>query len=269
MKSKFSTNFINSTTQVFECAWDKCDYQFEDPGDALEHATDSNGCVQRHFSQLIADKETIVYHCLWRNCIRAKRNQPPLPNIQRLIKHVREVHVVKAPGKIVQPQDRGRNYVSSTRKHLHSHNTSSNQAQHQQQQIVYHSHQQIQQTPLISGSPQTSIISHHQPVQQNVINYVTAPVEPLFVTVPPRPQRVLHSEAYIKYIEGLQHNTCTVGNYERTLKATRENVTHDLSRLPTQWLGARGKEKPEEVVDALWKLRNFMWRDALSLSKHY
>lgn len=181
------------------------------------------------------------------------------------MKHVREVHVVKAPGKIVQPQDRGRNYVSSTRRHLHQ--NSGGQMQQQQQQIIYHPHQQA---PIISGSPQTSIISHHhQPVQQNVINYVTAPVEPLFVTVPPRPQRVLHSEAYIKYIEGLQNNSPNVGNWERTLKATRETITHDTSRLPTQWLGARAKNKPEEVIDALWNLRNFMWRDALSLSKNF
>lgn len=240
----------------------------------MEHAvTDSNGCIQRHFSQLNSQNEPIVYHCLWRNCIRAKRNQPPLPNIQRLVKHVREVHVVKAPGKIVQPQDRGRNYKSSTRKHLHHGTGIGSQIQQhqvqQQTQIIYHPHQQVQQqVPIITGSPQSTINSHHQPAQQNVINYVTAPVEPLFVTVPPRPQRVLHSEAYIKYIEGLQNNSSNISSWERTLKATRENVSHDTSRLPTHWLGARGKEKPEEVVDALWKLRNFMWRDALALSKN-
>lgn len=180
------------------------------------------------------------------------------------MKHVREVHVVKAPGKIVQPQDRGRNYIASTRKHLHQ-NSGHHQPQ-QQQQIIYHP--QAQQTQIHIGSPQTTIMSNQQPVQQNVINYVTAPVEPLFVTVPPRPQRVLHSEAYIKYIEGLQKNTPYVSNWERTMKATRENISHDISRLPVQWLGGRAKNKPEEVVDALWKLRNFMWRDALALSKN-
>lgn len=221
---------------------------------------------------MASQNEPIVYHCLWRNCIRARRNQPPLPNIQRLVKHVREVHVIKAPGKIVQPQDRGRNYVSSTRKHLHQGNHGSVHQQPQQQhhqQVVYHPMQVAQTTPTATGSPQTQIISHHQPpVQQNIINYVSAPVEPLFVTVPPRPQRVLHSEAYIKYIEGLQNNNSYVGNWERTLKATRENVTHDTSKLPLHWLGARGKEKPEQVVDALWKLRNFMWRDAFTLSRN-
>jgi protein polybromo-1 len=255
---------------VFECAWDKCDYQFEDPGDALEHAVaDSNGCVQRYFSSLASQNEPIVYHCLWRNCIRAKRNQPPLPNIQRLVKHVREVHVVKAPGKIVQPQDRGRNYVASTRKHLHPQSNQTNVAPQMQQIVYQHSHQVHPQTAIASGSPQTQILSQHQqPVQQNIINYVSAPVEPLFVTVPPRPQRVLHSEAYIKYIEGLQNNSTYVGQWEKSMRVTRETVNHDLTKLPTQWLGERGKQKPEEVIDALWKLRNFMWRDALSLSRN-
>lgn len=114
-----------------------------------------------------------------------------------------------------------------------------------------------------------AVISHHQPQpQQNIINYVTAPVEPLFVTVPPRPQRVLHSEAYIKYIEGLQNNNSYVGQWEKSVKVTRETVNHDVSRLPTHWLGTRGREKPEEVIDALWKLRNFMWKDAFALSRN-
>lgn len=213
---------------------------------------------------MAAQNEPIVYHCLWRNCIRAKRNQPPLPNIQRLVKHVREVHVVKAPGKIVQPQDRGRNYVASTRKHLHQ----SSQVIHPQvqQQIVYHQHQAPQTTPISTGSPQT--IAHHQPAQPNIINYVTSPVDPLFVIVPPRPQRVLHSEAYIKYIEGLQNNSTYVGQWDKSMKSTRETVNVDVSKLPTHWLGNRAKDKPEEVVDALWKLRNFMWRDALALSRN-
>lgn len=237
----------------------------------MEHAVSEGvGCVQRYFSQLSGQNEPIVFHCLWRNCIRAKRNQPPLPNIQRLVKHVREVHVVKAPGKIVQPQDRGKNYVASTRKHLHPVSSSVAHVQ-QPQQVVYH-HQTAQQvitTPITTGSPQMNYMNQ-QPVQQhqNVISYVSTPVEPMFVTVPPRPQRVLHSEAYIKYIEGLQSNSSYVGHWNKTMKASREAMGADTSRLPTHWLGEKAKEKPEQVVDALWNLRNFMWRDALALNRN-
>jgi protein polybromo-1 len=266
-KKQFKIFFV-SFLQVFECGWDKCDFQFEDPGDAFEHAVaEGVGCVQRYFSQLSGQSEPIVFHCLWRNCIRAKRNQPPLPNIQRLVKHVREVHVVKAPGKIVQPQDRCKNYVASTRKHLHHHNSTPIHVQQPQQQVIYHHQtpQQVITTPISTGSPQMNYVQ--QPAQhQQVVSYVQAPAEPLFVTVPPRPQRVLHSEAYIKYIEGLQNNSAHVGQWTKTIKATRETLGDNPSRLPVHWLGERAKEKPEEVVDALWNLRNFMWRDALTLS---
>lgn len=111
---------------------------------------------------------------------------------------------------------------------------------------------------------------NQQPIQhqQNVVSYVSTPVEPLFVTVPPRPQRVLHSEAYIKYIEGLQTNSPYVGQWTKTMRASREQLGSDTSRLPTHWLGERAKDKPEAVVDALWNLRNFMWRDALALNRN-
>lgn len=223
------------------------------------------GCVQKYFASLQGQSEPIVFHCLWRNCVRAKRNQPPLPNLARLVKHVREVHVIKAPGKSVQPQDRGKNYVPTTRKHLHQ----NHQTAHQQptQQIVYHQPaQQTISTAITGGSPQINYIQQ-QPVQ-NVINYVQAPVEPLFVTVPPRPQRVLHSEAYIKYIEGLQNNSPYVGQFTKTLKATKESLGSDISRLPIHWLGEKAREKPEEVIDALWNLRSSMWSDALALNRN-
>lgn len=237
----------------------------------MEHAVSEGvGCVQRYFNQLSGQNEPTVFHCLWRNCIRAKRNQPPLPNIQRLVKHVREVHVVKAPGKIVQPQDRGKNYIASTRKHLQQNHSNVVQVQ-QPQQVIYH-HQAAQQvitTPISTGSPQMNYVNQ-QPMQhqQNVVSYVSTQVEPLFVTVPPRPQRVLHSEAYIKYIEGLQNNSSYIGQFSKTMKATKESMGTDTSRLPTHWLGEKAKEKPEEVVDALWNLRNFMWRDALALNRN-
>jgi protein polybromo-1 len=235
----------------------------------LEHAVSEGvGCVQKYFASLQGQSDPIVYSCLWRNCIRVKRNQPALPNLARLVKHVREVHVIKAPGKTVQPQDRGRNYVASTRKHLHQNNHQNN-VQQPTQQIVYHQ-QPVQQTlsnVMNVGSPQINYVQQQQPVQ-NVINYVQAPVEPLFVTVPPRPQRVLHSEAYIKYIEGLQNNSPYVGQFTKSLKATKESLGSDISRLPIHWLGEKAKEKPEEVIDALWNLRSSMWRDALALNRN-
>lgn len=148
--------------QVFECCWDKCDFQFEDPGDLLEHCvSDGNGCVHKYFSKI---SESPVYHCLWRNCIRLKRNLPSLPNMGRLIKHVRDVHAVKGIGKIIQPNDRSKNYMSSTRKHMNIH---LNQG-HSQNMHNNYSSQPIMTTPISTGSPQIIYTGSQQP--QTVIN---------------------------------------------------------------------------------------------------
>merc|ERR1719150_998241 len=47
-------------------------------------------------------------------------------------------------------------------------------------------------------------------------------VEPMFHTLPPKPQRLLHSEAYIIYVEGLASESRTMSNVERQLQASKE-----------------------------------------------
>lgn len=94
------------------------------------------------------------------------------------------------------------------------------------------------------------------------------PAEPLFVTVPPRPQRVLHSEAYIKYIEGLQNESRFITPWDKTLRTTRETApTVDTSKLPLHWLGPKSKEKSEDSINMLWKLRNYMMKDVLEIPR--
>ena len=135
--------------------------QFEDPGDCLEHAlADGAGCVHKYFQNQASLNEPIVYHCMWRNCIRLKRNQPPLPNLQRLVKHVREVHIVKATGKIVAPNDRSKNYTPGTRRH-----NITQSPQVQQQQLPG----PVITTPITTGSPQLAY-NGNQIVQQCGVN---------------------------------------------------------------------------------------------------
>lgn len=95
-----------SILQIFECCWAKCDWQFEDPMDCFDHCiAEGTGHVQTHYANLPADEAEYV--CLWRGCIRLKKSMPAFPHMQRLIKHVREVHINKS-GKIVQPHDRSK-----------------------------------------------------------------------------------------------------------------------------------------------------------------
>jgi protein polybromo-1 len=86
-----------------------------------------------------------------------------LPNIQRLIKHVRDVHAIKGIGKIVNPNDRSKNYMASTRKHLNIH---LNQPAPSTSNFNL-SQQPVLTTPISTGSPQ--IIYGGQQQQQNVV----------------------------------------------------------------------------------------------------
>jgi len=91
-------------------------------------------------------------------------------------------------------------------------------------------------------------------------------VEPIFHTVPPRPQRLLHSEAYIRYIEGLTTESNTMSNWERQLKASKELVKcPDEARLPAHWLANNGEHGTS--LDALWGLRDFLMCDSLGVQR--
>lgn len=96
--------------QVFECCWDNCDYQFEDPIDCVEHCiSETSGHVSTYYKEIPRSKTGEAdYTCMWRNCIRKiKKNIIPFTNLSRLLKHVREVHIIKS-GKMVLPHDRSK-----------------------------------------------------------------------------------------------------------------------------------------------------------------
>ncbi|XP_026203650.1 protein polybromo-1-like isoform X2 [Anabas testudineus] len=96
------------------------------------------------------------------------------------------------------------------------------------------------------------------------------PTTPMFVAPPPKTQRVLHSEAYLKYIEGLNSESSTVSKWDQTLKAQRRD-THltkeQESRLPAHWLKSKGAHTT--MADALWRLRDLMLRDSLNICQAY
>ena len=110
------------------------------------------------------------------------------------------------------------------------------------------------------------------PAPQNIVAPTTgAPakqVEPIFHTLPPKPQRLLHSEAYIRYVEGLASESNTMSNWERQLGASKDNVKcPDEARLPAHWLANNGDHGTS--LDALWALRDFVTCDLLGVTKVY
>lgn len=59
------------------------------------------------------------------------------------------------------------------------------------------------------------------PASQQVMQQ---PTTPMFVSPPPKTQRLLHSEAYLKYIEGLSADSNSISKWDQTLsgKITRK-----------------------------------------------
>ncbi|XP_062616162.1 protein polybromo-1-like [Saccostrea cucullata] len=92
------------------------------------------------------------------------------------------------------------------------------------------------------------------------------PPSPMFVSVPPRTQRLLHSEAYLRYIEGLRADKPFVSDWDKNLTATAENTNTDPNRLPSHWL-AEGAGYHGNVSNALWALRDLMLKDTLNISR--
>ncbi|XP_061909828.1 protein polybromo-1-like isoform X1 [Entelurus aequoreus] len=94
------------------------------------------------------------------------------------------------------------------------------------------------------------------------------PSSPLFVSPPAKSQRLLHSEAYLSYIEGLTAESSTVSKWEQTLSAKKQDVRltkEQEGRLPSHWLKSKGAHKT--MAHALWRLRDLMLQDTLNI--HY
>ncbi|XP_056130864.1 protein polybromo-1-like [Lampris incognitus] len=96
------------------------------------------------------------------------------------------------------------------------------------------------------------------------------PSTPIFVSPPPKPQRLLHSEAYLKYIEGLTAESSSVSKWDQTLSVRKKDVRltkEQESRLPSHWLKSKGAHST--MADALWRLRDLMLQDSLSIRQSY
>ena len=71
----------------------------------------------------------------------------------------------------------------------------------------------------------------------------------------------------------MQNDTRHITPWEKTIKAQQDNVIIqqqiDINKLPIQWLGNKVKKDTDEnVINALWSLRNFMLKDVLQLNRN-
>lgn len=85
------------------------------------------------------------------------------------------------------------------------------------------------------------------------------------MSCPPRPHKVLHSEVYTKYVEAYKNDARYMTPWEKTLDARPDPRADARRKLPTHWIGYKDVAKPDEAIAALWKLRDFMMKDVLTI----
>ncbi|KAF1768252.1 hypothetical protein GCK72_000064 [Caenorhabditis remanei] len=141
------------------------------------------------------------------------------------------------------------------------------------QQFHQVSHQQMQQGG--QHHPQQQLMQ--QVVQQQIPDVgrtVVRAAIPAFVAPPNQihSKRVLHSEAYLKYIESLaQNRQKSVSRWERSLAATHRNTqpSNGTVRPPAHWIrrteAGRPVAREEDVTKALWKLRDELLKSTCGL----
>jgi protein polybromo-1 len=65
---------------------------YEDERDLLDHLCDRG---DGHIQQTYGGAKTDSYNCKWRNCGRVKKSATPFPKLDRLVRHMKEIHIVK------------------------------------------------------------------------------------------------------------------------------------------------------------------------------
>ncbi|CAD0205494.1 unnamed protein product [Chrysodeixis includens] len=276
---------------TYECAWDTCDYQFEDLSDCMEHCIGDGGNmigtfvetkkvklepghVQQHYRGSLSE-----YPCVWRNCARVRKGQAPFPNLPRLLRHVRDLHVNKGNGRLMAVHERSRNFVPSTKKPPKQFSSNVRSG------VMSPGASLSGMSPLARNTPSPGA------GEGPACAAPAAPrphLDPLFVAAPPRAQRLTHSEAYIRYIEGLHSEQKYITPWEKSLTPMPMNpdpAQFNMHKVPAHWMTeeaitgylAQDKSLSEtdvqkmdqnsKILKGLCALRDFMMKDAMYISK--
>lgn len=126
---------------------------------------------------------------------------------------------------------------------------------------------QDQNSSMVSQTPGTTYKNHQSSQPQSnapsTLNKITTAESSTQTTAirfvePPTKKRLVYSETFRKYIEGLQ-----VPNRDLLVE---ETAPERSTELPTEWLGA-GHGRHESPEAALWALRDFMLQDAVTMRR--
>ncbi|KAK9869165.1 hypothetical protein WA026_002914 [Henosepilachna vigintioctopunctata] len=109
---------------TYDCFWDKCDFQFEELADCLEHLIKNKEC-QGHVRSYFLNPDSEL-HCQWRNCLtKNKKNLQPFLNLARWVRHFRDMHINKSNGRVVPSCERKQNFKPSSKSTFFSRSTPS------------------------------------------------------------------------------------------------------------------------------------------------
>ncbi|CAF2917299.1 unnamed protein product [Rotaria sp. Silwood2] len=123
----------------------------------------------------------------------------------------------------------------------------------------------------VNGHYQTNqTLSNVHPMNGNMQTIPKPPANAI-VTCPPRTQRLVHSEAYLRYIENLKPDNQFISDWPKQLKASMNNVSNtnngnNTSRtLPSNWFLNGSPGLYNNVHEALWSMRDNMWSDVIRI----
>uniref|UniRef100_A0A0K0DFJ3 HMG box domain-containing protein n=1 Tax=Angiostrongylus cantonensis TaxID=6313 RepID=A0A0K0DFJ3_ANGCA len=212
--------------RIYQCRWINCDSQFDSENGLYEHI------VQHHTSQIIMDSEQ-QYVCMWVTCVRNRKEGKPFPSLPRLHRHMKEKHLSSSV-KSVYPNQIGRNFFKFSTQSSSTGETGSTLVH-----IPYGRGLGNQQP----STPSTSQFSH--------LNG--------------------HSNTATPHINGEQHYSSPMQQQQQPTSAqipqqvAHHQTTPSCSQTPMESRG-RPITKEEDVVRALWRLRDELLESTCNLS---
>jgi len=115
-------------------------------------------------------------------------------------------------------------------------------------------------------------LSNLHQINGNITAIAKAPPSAAIVTGPPRTQRLVHSEAYLRYIENLKSDNQFISDWPKQLRAsmnnnhpTAQNGNSTSRTLPSNWFSNNSPGLYNNVYEALWSMRDNMWSDVIRI----
>lgn len=123
-----------------------------------------------------------------------------------------------------------------------------------------HQVQRIVQSPMKPGNPNGVAPGAKAPPNARPKEIQSRATGPL-VTNPPKPTRILHSEAYLRYMEGLDNGKPPESKWDRIIANVHPHRAEQMN-LPVHWLRNQGAHK--SLKQALVHIKDVLLRDAIN-----